>query len=90
MFKNKLSASLFTVKRSHKIVGYITVIFGKVVATFVVKNSVSEIIFRGWLFCLAGLAILLIFVEAIYRSQSKTIILNSFFKHKNRFLKYHN
>jgi len=41
MFKNKLSSSLFTVKRSHKIVGNITVIFGKVVATFVVKNTVS-------------------------------------------------
>lgn len=41
MFKNKLSASLFTVKRTHKIIGNLTVIFGKIVATFVAKNTVS-------------------------------------------------
>jgi hypothetical protein len=68
MFKNKLSSSLFTVKTIHKIGGYIITIFGKIIATFVVYVNTSEIVFKAWIFCLGGFAILLIVFEIIYRS----------------------
>lgn len=60
MFRNKLSGSLFTVKKLHKIGGNILVIFGKIVATFVVSANTSEIVFKAWLFSLGGLMILFI------------------------------
>lgn len=58
MFKNKLSGSLFTVKRIHKISGYFIVLFGKIVATLVVYANTSELVFKAWLFSLGGFAIL--------------------------------
>jgi hypothetical protein len=60
MFRSKLSSSLFTVKRVHKISGNVLVIFGKIVATFVISANTSEIVFKAWLFMLGGLAILMI------------------------------
>lgn len=90
MFKNKLSRSLFKVKKNHKISGYVITIFGKIVATFVVNINTSEIVFKAWLFCLGAFAILSIVFEIIYRSQSRSIILSTFFKNKNKFSRFHN
>jgi len=90
MFRNSLSSALFTVKRIHRFTGNLLVIFGKIVATFVVHQNTSDIIFKAWLFSLGGLGILFIVFEVIYRSQSRSIIFTSFFTHKNKHQKFHN
>lgn len=90
MFKNSLSSSLFTVKRLHKINGNLLALMGKVVASLIVKTNCSEDLFRAWLFCLGGAAILLIVAEVVYRSQSRSIIFSWFFQQRNRQQKYHN
>ncbi len=90
MFGRRLSSALFTVKRIHRIGGWVVTVFGKVVATLVVYTNCSEVVFKGWLFCLGGLAILMLVFEVVYRSQSRTIILSSLFKHKNKHHRYHN
>ena len=58
MFKNRLSGSLFTVKRVHKVGGCLIVLFGKIVATLVVYTNSSDLVFKAWLFSLGGFAIL--------------------------------
>jgi hypothetical protein len=90
MFASRLSTALFTVKRVHRIGGWVVTLFGKAVATLVVYNNCSEVIFKAWLFSLGGIAILMLVCEVIYRSQSRTIIFSSLFKHKNRHHRYHN
>ncbi len=56
MFKSALSSSLFTIKTIHTILGYAIEILGKVVASLIVNSSVDDIVFKGWMFFLAGLA----------------------------------
>lgn len=68
MFSNNLKNSLLTLKTLHMILGYTLVILGKVVASLIVKNSVSDLLFRAWLFFIAGLVLLYIVLEVIYRS----------------------
>jgi hypothetical protein len=60
MFKSKVSSTFFAVKLVHKLTGYGIWLTGKVVATLIVNTQKDDITFRGWLFALAGLAIVLI------------------------------
>ena len=90
MFKSKLSKSFFAIKLVHVIMGYLIEIVGKVVATLIVNTSVDDMTFRAWLFLMAGMAIIFIVLEVIYRAQSKTIIFQLFFRTKNKHAKYLN
>ena len=60
MFNNSLNNSLFLLKTVHSILGYGLIILGKVVATLIAKDRASDIVFKAWLFFLAG--ILLFFI----------------------------
>jgi sulfite exporter TauE/SafE len=90
MFRSSLSSSLFVIKRIHKILGNVMTLIGKVLATLIVNLNTSAEIFKAWLFFLAAIAFLWIAAEMIYRASSKSIIYKYFFKHKNKFAKYHN
>ena len=60
LFKNQKSKYLFNIKTAHKISGYILIIYGKIVVTFIILISSQDIIFRAWLFGLGGLGIVLL------------------------------
>ena len=61
MVKTSLSTTLFTVKRAHKIIGYIMVIIGKVLVSVQIKEFRSnDDLFKAWMFCLGGLILLMI------------------------------
>ena len=68
MFKNSLNNSLFLLKTIHSIMGYAIVILGKIVATLIVNATVSNLLFRAWLFFLAGIVLFYILLEVVYRS----------------------
>jgi sulfite exporter TauE/SafE len=78
------------IKKMHRYFGWATWLLGKIVATFIVQIGMQDMIFRGWLFAMAGLAILLVIIEVIYRSQSRSIMFKWPFKRKNIHSKYHN
>jgi hypothetical protein len=90
MFNSSLKNSLFLLKTIHSITGYAIVILGKIVATLIVNANVSNLLFRAWLFFLAGIVLFYILLEIIYRSESRVVILNCLFKHDNKHAKYHN
>lgn len=70
--------------------GYLLETLGKVVATLIVNSSVDELLFKAWLFVMGGLAIIMVILEIIYRSESRTVIFPMFFRHKNKHAKYLN
>ena len=76
--------------KSGKLTLILSISEGKVVATLIVNQSVSSIVFRAWIFFMVGLVIAFIMFEIIYRSETSIIILNRFLKHKNKQMKYHN
>ena len=67
MFNNNLKNSLSTVKTLHKILGIIMAILGKVVASLIVNTTVSETLFRAWMFILAGLIVFYLIVDIVYK-----------------------
>lgn len=54
MFSNSVKNSLVLLKTIHSIVGYGIIILGKIVASLIVNTTVSDVLFRAWLFFLAG------------------------------------
>ena len=92
MVKTSLSTSLFTVKQAHKVIGNMMVLLGKVIVTieiYIQFQTKENIPFRPWIFFLAGIILLMIIIEVIYRSQTSTIILEFPHKEKNKHEKYH-
>ena len=68
MFNHNLKNSLKTLRILHKILGYAVVILGKVVATLIVSQKVSDILFRAWVFVLVGILLFFLMLEVVYRS----------------------
>ena len=73
MVKTSLSTILFTVKPIHKYIGIFLSLLGKIIIILFLSQQ-NQDLFKGWFFLLAGLILIQIFMEVVYRSQTRTII----------------